>query len=151
MMTEGLPTVSVVIPTHNRSASLRRTLDALCVQTYPFQQLEVVVVADGCVDDTLAMLSHYQAPFPVRAIAQASQGQAVARNCGATHANGRLLLFLDDDIEATPHLIEAHVHAQLRGSHQVTIGYLPLVLQDPLDFFHMRLRTWWEDKARAMR
>ena len=49
--------VSVIIPTHNRSASLRRTLDALRRQTYSLEQVEVVVVADGCIDDTVEMLN----------------------------------------------------------------------------------------------
>ena len=45
-------TVSVVIPTHNRRASVERALRALSVQSYPLALIEVIVVADGCTDGT---------------------------------------------------------------------------------------------------
>ncbi|MBF8302594.1 MAG: glycosyl transferase family 2, partial [Candidatus Dadabacteria bacterium] len=61
-MNRDMPTISIIIPTHNRSASLLRTLDALRVQTYPLQQVEVLVVADGCSDGTVEGLRHYTAP-----------------------------------------------------------------------------------------
>ena len=150
-MTRDTPTISVIIPTHNRSTSLQRTLDALRVQTYPIQRVEVVVVADGCTDKTIDMLRHYEAPFALRAIEQSGQGAATARNRGAADAAGRLLLFLDDDVEPTPRLIEAHVRAHQHQSGQVVMGPYPPVLQEPLDFFRMELRAWWNDQFRAMR
>ncbi|WP_445174242.1 glycosyltransferase [Microcoleus sp.] len=39
-------TVSIIIPSYNRSSSLRRGLDALHSQTYPLELIEVIVVAD---------------------------------------------------------------------------------------------------------
>jgi glycosyltransferase involved in cell wall biosynthesis len=146
----NVPIISVIIPTHNRSTSLRRTLDALRTQTYPLQQVEVLVVADGCTDGTVEMLRRYSAPFVLRVIEQSGQGQAAARNQGAIHAIGRLLLFLDDDVEPTPSLIEAHVRAHQRRSGQVVIGPYPPVLQSA-SFFHIELRAWWEAKFHAMR
>src|SRR5437867_6163487 len=44
--------VSVVIPSHNRRASLERAVAALAAQSYPPDQIEVLVVADGCGDGT---------------------------------------------------------------------------------------------------
>src|SRR5688572_32712199 len=84
-MTESqkAPFVTIIIPTHNRSASLRRTLTALCAQTYPLPQVELLVVADGCTDDTVAMLARYEAPFAFHIIEQGGQGAAAARNRGA--------------------------------------------------------------------
>jgi glycosyltransferase involved in cell wall biosynthesis len=145
------PTISVIIPTHNRCASLRRTLDALCTQTYPPQLVHVLVAADGCVDGTVEMLRRYRAPFGMRIIEQQGQGPAAARNHGAAHATGRLLLFLDDDIQAVPSLIEAHVSAHQRGPGQVVIGYLPPVLASQAGFFRIQLRLWWEAMFDAMR
>ena len=148
-MSGNVPIISVIIPTHNRSTSLRRMLDALCAQTYSLQQVEVLVVADGCTDGTLEMLRRYSAPFALRAITLPGQGAAAARNQGATHATGRLLLFLDDDVEPTPSLIEAHVRAHQRRPGQVAIGPYPPVLQSA-SFFHIGLRAWWEAKFHAM-
>jgi len=148
---KGEPTVSVIIPTHNRSVSLRRTLDALCTQTYPLQQVEVIVVADGCTDGTAEMLRDYQAQFALHAIEQPGQGPAAARNHGAAQAQGRLLVFLDDDIESVPALVEAHVRAHTDRSDQVVVGYVPPVIQEPGDIFRVELRSWWEAMFQSMR
>ncbi len=145
------PAVSVIIPTHNRRVSVRRTLDALCIQTYPVQQVEVIVVADGCVDETADMLREYPAPFALHVIEQPGQGPAVARNHGAAQAQGRLLIFLDDDIEPVPALVEAHVRAHADRPGQVVVGYVPPVIQEPADVFGVELRSWWEAMFQPMR
>ncbi len=149
-MRESTPTVSVVIPTHNRGATLRRTLDALGSQTYPLNLIEVLVVADGCTDDTGKLLGSYSPPFKLRVVEQAAQGPAAARNHGASLATGRLLVFLDDDIQAAPEFIEAHVRAHWQLPGQAVIGYLPPVLQMQTGFFRLSLRAWWENKFSMM-
>jgi len=144
------PTVSVIIPTHNRSASVRRALDALHSQTYPIDLMEVIVVADSCIDDTLAMLQDYKAPFKLHAIEVNCRSAAIARNTGAASATGQLLLFLDDDIEAMPPLVESHI-----GTHQerpgcAVMGPYPPKLQGGTRFFDVEVRAWWEEKFYQM-
>ncbi len=109
------------------------------------------MVADGCSDGTAERLQHYIVPFALYVIHQPSEGAAAARNHGAAHARGRLLLFLDDDVEPTPPLIEAHVRAHQRRPGQVVIGSYPPVLQGRADFIRIFVRTWWETKFHAMR
>ena len=150
-MNESTPTVSVVIPTHDRSASLRRTLDALCKQTFPLHKVEVMVVVDGCSDSTMEMLRQYAAPFTLRVIEQSGQGPAAARNNGAADANGKLLIFIDDDIEPTPSLLEAHVRAHQHYPGHVIIGYYPLASHENSGFFHNEVRIWWENMFLLMR
>lgn len=150
-MNRDMPTISIIIPTHNRSASLLRTLDALRVQTYPLQQVEVLVVADGCSDGTVEGLRHYTAPFALYFIEQTNQGAAAARNHGAAYAKGQLLLFLDDDVEPTPPLIKSHVRAHQNRPSRVVIGPYPPVLQGRADFINIFMRTWSETKFLAMR
>jgi glycosyltransferase involved in cell wall biosynthesis len=145
------PLVSVVIPTHNRSARLRRNLDALASQTLPAELLEVVVVADGCTDDTVAMLHALRPPFRLRTIAQPQpRGPAASRNAGAAAARGRLLVFLDDDIEPAPSLVEAHLQAHA-GPEMAVIGYAPPMLTEQSGFFRIALRRWWESMFAVMR
>ncbi|MBD2075735.1 glycosyltransferase family 2 protein [Phormidium sp. FACHB-592] len=145
------PFTSVIIPTHNRVAALKRSLDALKAQSYPLQQIEVIVVADGCTDGTVEMLRSYEAPFALQIVEQSGQGAATARNQGAAHAKGTLLLFLDDDIEPTPYLVEAHASAHQNQLSHVVIGYLPPVLQNQTGFFRAKLRGWWEAMFCPMR
>ena len=138
--------VAIVIPTRDRVSSVQRTLRALSAQTYPSSLCEVVVVADGCTDDTASALLGAEWPMPVRVIVQAAAGPAAARNRGAAATNGRLLIFLDDDIEPWPEFVAAHVsaHAEDGESSSVAIGYLPPDLQGRTDFFAIMLRAWWE-------
>jgi glycosyltransferase involved in cell wall biosynthesis len=144
------PTVSIIIPSHNRSSSLRRALDALHSQTYPLDLISVIVVADTCIDDTLAMLQDYKAPFKLQAIEVNCRSAAIARNTGAASATGQLLLFLDDDIEALPPLVESHarVHRERPGS--AVMGPYPPKLQGGTRFFDVEVRSWWEDKFYQM-
>jgi glycosyltransferase involved in cell wall biosynthesis len=145
------PTVSVIIPSHNRSYSLRRALDALHSQTYPIDLMEVTVVADSCIDDTLAMLQDYKAPFKLNVIEVNCGSASIARNTGAAKAAGQLLLFLDDDIEALPPLVESHVRTHQERPGCAVMGPYPPKMQGATRFFDVEVRAWWEDKFYQMR
>lgn len=86
--------VSIVIPTHNRASLLWRAL--LCAHSQTLQDKEIVVVDDGSIDDTLAMLA---AEFPdVRVVRHESpRGPSAARNSGVAAATGDWMFFHDDD------------------------------------------------------
>ncbi|HEX6384546.1 MAG TPA: glycosyltransferase [Anaerolineae bacterium] len=142
---------SVIIPTRNRCHRLRQTLDSLGRQTFPSTDFEVIVVADGCQDETAEMVSDYQASYDLHLVDQPNQGPAAARNNGAAKARGQLLIFIDDDIEATPTLVEAHLLAHWRRPGGVVIGYLPPVLYQQKGFFRATLRGWWENMFDRMR
>ena len=143
-------TVSIIIPSHNRSSSLRRALDALHLQTYPIDSIEVIVVADSCIDDTLAMLQDYKAPFKQQAIEVNCRSASIARNTGAASATGQLLLFLDDDVEALPALVESHVRVHRERPGAAVIGPYPPKLHGGTRFFDVEVRSWWEEKFYQM-
>jgi GT2 family glycosyltransferase len=114
--------VSVVVPTYNRASRLERVLAALASQTYPRSCYEIVVVSDGSTDGTDELLRQ-RPPTELVAAIQANGGPAAARNRGVELAAGELLLFIDDDVIATPTLIERHVQTHLEGGdEQVVIG-----------------------------
>ena len=142
--------VSIIIPTHNRSALLQVMLDSLNKQTYPFKKFEVVVVADGCYDNTIDMLKSYRASFSLKILDQPGKGAAAARNHGVKAANGNLLIFLDDDVEPTPNFIQAHIHAHANQPEFVAIGYYPMVIKTHCSFLEKKSRLWWEDKFREI-
>jgi glycosyltransferase involved in cell wall biosynthesis len=72
------------------------------------ERFEVVVVSDGSTDRTDAVLAE-PTPFHLVAHRQANQGPAVARNAGVSLASGSLVVFVDDDVVASPRLVEEHV------------------------------------------
>lgn len=150
MSGHGAPAVSVITPTHDRSRSLRRLLDALARQDYPMERMEVVVVADGCSDDTAAMVRAYAAPFRLRIIEQPGKGAAEARNVGAGCARGRFLLFVDDDIEPCEAFVASHVNAHVADPGGVVLGpYPPAPVVSPSIFRH-RQRLWWINRFESV-
>ena len=89
-----MPRVSVIIPTYNRAALLREAIDSVLAQTYA--DFEIIVVDDGSVDDTAAMLATLTDPR-LRYVRQANAGRSAARNQGLALAQGEFICFLDDD------------------------------------------------------
>jgi len=101
--------VSIVIPTFNRLARLRLVLDALTRQSENPSNFEVVVVDDGSTVPTADGLSGVTFPFRLNIVRQPNAGPARARNRGIEEARGELVLFLDDDVEPLPGLVEEHL------------------------------------------
>jgi glycosyltransferase involved in cell wall biosynthesis len=89
------PDVSVVVPTHNRSALLRRTLASVLWQQEV--SLEVIVVDDASRDDTAAVVFGLDDPRVRYVRHDQPAGVSTARNDGAERARARWLAFLDDD------------------------------------------------------
>jgi len=85
--------VSVVIPTYNRSALLEVALQSVLAQDYA--DLEIIVVDDGCTDDTAQVVAKYGSR--VKYVKQENSGLPGARNTGIRTATGEYLCFLDDD------------------------------------------------------
>jgi glycosyltransferase involved in cell wall biosynthesis len=91
--------VSVIIPTRNRAADLRRCLAALATQDYPKEQFEVIVCDDGSDEDLQTVLRE----FPqVRYARQEPKGPAAARNLGIAHAAGAIVAMTDSDTLPDP-------------------------------------------------
>ena len=116
--------LSIVIPTYNRCASLRRTLDGLARQTFPASEFEVVVVSDGSTDDTAEMLAAYAgtAPYLLRPVVQANAGPSAARNRGIREARHGVIVFLDDDVEPIPEFLARHAAHHQRDAKAVVLG-----------------------------
>jgi GT2 family glycosyltransferase len=134
----------VIIPTHNRVESLMRTIRAFDRQSIEPERMELIVVADGCDDGTERIFGDHQTRYRSRLLVQHGQGAAAARNRGAEEASGSILLFMDDDVEPLPHLVDTHLRSHLAAPGRVVMGPYPPSLQGLGTFYHMRVRSWWE-------
>jgi len=100
------PKVSVIIPTYNRDALLRRAMESVLNQT--FDDFEVLVV-DGAKSDSTKELVRSYGDGRLRYIPQKGKGIANARNLGVKKARGEFIAFLDDDDAWRPHKLEVQL------------------------------------------
>ena len=89
---------SIVIPTYNREASIKKSIES-CL-TYTDEIIEVIVVDDGSVDNTRQIVESIEDPR-VTYIYQKNSGASAARNNGVNVSKGKYICFLDSDDEYT--------------------------------------------------
>jgi GT2 family glycosyltransferase len=85
--------------------------------------MEVIVVDDGATDGTVRVARAARGPA-VTVVRQPNAGVTAARNNGAARARGRLLVFVDDDVELLPDAVEALVEAHARWPRAVVVGLI---------------------------
>ena len=98
-MMSNEPEVSVVIPTYNRSALLRSTVDSVLNQDTQ-TTFEVILIDNNSSDDTKDVVASLIETYPgkVRYVVERKQGNAHARNRGIEEARGAIVAFVDDDV-----------------------------------------------------
>lgn len=115
----AMPQITVVIPTLNRATKLPETLRCILNQTVPADQYRVIVVNNRSTDNTEEVIRGIAAKHPSVTYAyQDKPGAGATRNEGIRLATTPLVLFVDDDCQAAPNLIEEHLkaHATHEGS-----------------------------------
>ena len=95
------PSVSIIVPTYNEEKVIGRTLDSILNTEYP--NMEIIIINDGSVDDTLEIISKYQ--NAVKIISQSQRGKASAINSGISVSTGEILLIIDADTVVDKHAI----------------------------------------------
>lgn len=143
-----MPVFTVIIPTHQRRQLVLEALAALKVQEGA-PDFEVVVVVDGSKDGTLEALRGPSYPFVLKVVAQPRQGLARARNQGAERAEGEYLLFLDDDMEASPTLLLEHERS-LKAGAQVVLGHIPNHDLSRAGFLSRDLERWSQQRLQRL-
>lgn len=97
--------ISIIIPTLNRAKYLNKTLNSLVIQKFSPDQFEIIVVDGGSIDNTKEIcdrLIKINQSYSIRYIYEPEPGLLAGRHRGALEANGEILTFIDDDIEAAP-------------------------------------------------
>jgi GT2 family glycosyltransferase len=124
------PLVSVVIPTYQRCASVRRALEALADQSLPPEDYEAIVVVDGSTDGTAEMLGNLKFEFPTRVIMRSNGGRAAACNAGLGAARGDIVVLLDDDMEPDYEFLTQHRKLQLADLAIGVMGAVPIIMEE---------------------
>jgi glycosyltransferase involved in cell wall biosynthesis len=137
--------VSVVIPTYNRSGHLKACVESLLAAGVP--DIEVVVADDGSTDDTEEVTRRFGEP--VRYVRQQNAGPAAARNRGAAISQGRYLTFLDSDDSWRPG-IASRLVAQLDRHPGVSLAFADTSMGNPVDGYASFIGTYGAEWFHAL-
>jgi len=102
--------VSIVIPTYNRANDLKEAMDSILAQTVTPK--EVIIVDDSDNDETENLVRQMMDDFKNKTIRleyiynEIEKSLTIARNIGAEHSKGDIVLFLDDDVILGKNYIE---------------------------------------------
>ncbi|MDB9527134.1 glycosyltransferase [Oscillatoria sp. CS-180] len=122
MKTQNLE-FSIVIPTYNRPERLERCLSSIANLDYSQDSFEVVVVDDGSQQSLLPIVQQFEKKIAIRFIRQDNAGPASARNKGAAAAQGKYLVFTDDDCQVDSQWLTAIAQGFAHSPQALVGGY----------------------------
>jgi len=99
--------VSVIIPTYNRDAVLKRAIKSVLSQT--FQDFELIIVDDGSTDETKEVVNSFRSGKIKYFYQKNSGGAAKPKNTGIKMAQGEHIAILDSDDEWLPEKLEKQI------------------------------------------
>lgn len=92
--------ISVIICTYNRDQYLPEAMRSLTEQDFDITRFETIVVNNNSKDETERVCKEFIEAHPSHLLYyynETEQGSSPARNKGARHAKGSVLIFMDDD------------------------------------------------------
>lgn len=127
---------SVIIPTYNRPAELRKCLTSIFHQEIPVTEFEIIIINDGGDTDIEQVVAEFKPHSGEHLIylRQEPSGPATARNLALNIARGEIIFFLNDDVILDKGYFSAHLQAHLRQPGHAVRGntrWHPEVLTTP--------------------
>lgn len=114
--------ISVIIPAHDEGSVIGRTLKALTNGAAP-GELDVIVVCNGCTDDTAAVARSFG--VPVRVIETDTASKAHALNLGDRAAYGFPRIYADGDVVVTLEAIRTLARRLDQGGGVLAVAPTP--------------------------
>jgi glycosyltransferase involved in cell wall biosynthesis len=112
------PKVSIIIPCYNEQSTIRLLLEALCAQTFPREEMEVVIADGMSQDGTWQAIAAFQREFPeleVRVVENTRRNIPSGLNRALEAARGDLIIRLDGHSKPYPDYVERCVQAHEAG------------------------------------
>jgi glycosyltransferase involved in cell wall biosynthesis len=141
--------LSVIIPTYNEEGVIGDCLRSLLKQS--FEYLEIIIVDDGSTDKTkgviVSLITNHKSPITM--LQQQHQGPGAARNLGAKHAKGKILVFVDADMTFDKDFLKELAGPVIKGKTKGTFSKNEYVA----NWDNVWARCWninegWEEKKR---
>ncbi len=123
------PLISVIMPVYNGENYIKKSINSVCMQTYP--NVELVVVNDGSKDKSMELLTQMQKEMAdqiaIRIFEQENAGICMARNKALQEIQGEFFCFIDQDDFMRPDCLEELYREQEKSDADVVIGGFDLV------------------------
>jgi len=120
------PIVSVVIPTYKAAEWLEQTLNSVIGQTYPHENIEVLVIDDKSPDNSVDIARQFLDKHSINSQVIACEkngGAAATRNIGWRRASGAWIQFLDQDDLLEPHKLQLQAGCASSAAEDVAVIY----------------------------
>lgn len=111
------PLVSIVIPAYNEEKYISKCIETILDQSY--KNIEIIIVDDGSTDNTKNIIKKY----PVKLLEQNHKGPGAARNLGAKQSSGKILVFVDSDMEFDKNYIYELIQPIINGNAIGSVHY----------------------------
>lgn len=97
------PRVAIIVPCWNEESTVAGTVESLLALEYPKEKLSIILVDDGSIDSTPAVIDSYSTNPQITAIHKINGGKFSAMNAGIEIAkNAGIVGFLDADSYVAP-------------------------------------------------
>lgn len=115
--------VSVVVPVYNAETTIEKCIRSIQNQTY--KNIEIIVVNDGSIDNTLSICKNLQIDDTrIYIINQNNYGPSKARNNGIDASNGEFVIFVDSDDWIEKECIEIAVNTAIIENADIVLWNL---------------------------
>ncbi len=94
--------LTVLLPTHNGSDTLERTLSAFSQLTSPNGGWKLVIINNASTDNTDAIVRRWMDRLPIEYLLEPRRGKPIALNHGFDRVEGDFLVMTDDDVLPDP-------------------------------------------------
>lgn len=117
-----MPKVTVIIPVYNSEKYIGRCLDSVLNQTY--KDFEILIVNDGSKDNSQKIIDSYKEKYfdIIVSIEQKNKGVAITRNESIKKANGKYIMFIDNDDYLDSDYIETFVKNIETDDYDIVLG-----------------------------
>ena len=113
-----LPKVSIIVPCYNEQSTIRLLLDALCEQTYPRGEMEVIVADGLSTDGTREVIAAFQKDVPdlsVRVVENPNRYIPSGLNRAIEASRGEIIVRVDGHSKPYPDYVANCIAAHQAG------------------------------------
>lgn len=116
-------TVAIIIPTLNEERFISKCLDSVISQSFPFEEMDVMVVDGGSRDKTCEIVNEYHKRYDnIRLLHNPGRIQSIAFNIGVRESTAPLIIRLDAHALYKPFYIEGCVEGLKANPNRGNVG-----------------------------